>query len=261
MPSPQTRVMGGDGTSVARYELAPGVFQYVESVLVEVDNTGGGDIRPTLAVTTQDGQVIATKRQGETIPAGDTGTATWALRLDDEGLGRVRRIESTDIELFVVDANGPVVTLAPLTCYATISRNGAAPAQNIATGALAVTTTAVQHNTVVGSARMQADVASTPSRLVVTFAGTYLVRAFSFWTTTSAADFGVSTGIDPGTSGLVNPDIISRRVPSQTLSHEAVQILRLDVGDVLCQNCGQNSGGNIAAPTARLQAWRLGPNQ
>lgn len=87
MPSPQTVVRGNDA-STASYALAPGVFQYIESVLVEVDGTAGPDATPTLFVKTQDGQVIATKRQGEAIPAGDTGTATWALRLTDSGDAR-----------------------------------------------------------------------------------------------------------------------------------------------------------------------------
>lgn len=81
---PRTIVLAGDGTSVARYKLAPGVLQYVQSVLVEVDATGAGAVRPTLKVSEQSGVVIATKRQGQPIPAGDTGTATWALRLTDE---------------------------------------------------------------------------------------------------------------------------------------------------------------------------------
>ncbi len=84
MADPQTRVMGGDGTSTLSYALAPGVFQYIESVLVEVDATAGGDAQPVLSVLTHDGVVIAAKQQGDVIPAGDTGRATWALRLTDK---------------------------------------------------------------------------------------------------------------------------------------------------------------------------------
>jgi len=81
---PRTIVLAGDGTSVASYRLAPGVLQYVQSVLAEVDASGAGPVRPTLRVSEQSGVVIATKRQGQPIPSGDTGTATWALRLTDE---------------------------------------------------------------------------------------------------------------------------------------------------------------------------------
>lgn len=84
MAAPSTIIRAGNGTSVVAYTLPAGLFQYIESVLVEVDNGAGADIRPTLRVKSDAGQVIATKRQGEAIPAGDTGTGTWALRLTDE---------------------------------------------------------------------------------------------------------------------------------------------------------------------------------
>jgi hypothetical protein len=84
MASPQTIVRDGSGTQSVSYSLPPGVWQYVEAVFVQIDNSFGGDIRPTLAIETVNGVVMAKKRQAETIPAGDTGTATWALRLDDE---------------------------------------------------------------------------------------------------------------------------------------------------------------------------------
>jgi hypothetical protein len=64
--------------------LPPGLLQYVQSVLVQVDATAAPAVRPTLSIAEQSGVVIATKRQGEAIPAADTGTATWALRLVDE---------------------------------------------------------------------------------------------------------------------------------------------------------------------------------
>lgn len=89
MAAPQT-VIRGNNASTASYELPPGVFQYIQSVHVVVNNTAGPDVRPTLSVETQDGVVMASKRQGEAIPAGDTGSATWALRLADESAGGIR---------------------------------------------------------------------------------------------------------------------------------------------------------------------------
>lgn len=69
-----------------RYQLAPGVAQYVQAVYATIDATSATDpVRPTLEILEQSGVVIAKKRQGEAIPAGGTGSATWALRLDDDG--------------------------------------------------------------------------------------------------------------------------------------------------------------------------------
>lgn len=85
MAEPRTIVVPISNTSdTVAYTLAPGLAQYVQSVYVEVDNTAGSDARATLTVSEQAGVVIAKKRQGEAIPAGDTGSATWALRLTDE---------------------------------------------------------------------------------------------------------------------------------------------------------------------------------
>lgn len=80
-PDRQTRVIGGDGTDTLSYSLAPGLFQYVESVRAVIDNTGGGDAQAELEVATANGVVIATQKQDDAIPAGDTGGATFALRL------------------------------------------------------------------------------------------------------------------------------------------------------------------------------------
>ena len=87
---PRTIVLPGNGTQAASYTLPPGIFQYVQSVLVQVDATAAPAVRPTLSIAEQSGVVIATKRQGETIPGGDTGSATWALRLSDDGGGGIR---------------------------------------------------------------------------------------------------------------------------------------------------------------------------
>jgi hypothetical protein len=80
----QTRVLGGNGSSVQAFTLDPGLLQYVQSVFVEVDNSAGADIQPTLTIQTNNAVTMAKKQQGRSIPAGDSGSATWALRLDDE---------------------------------------------------------------------------------------------------------------------------------------------------------------------------------
>lgn len=85
---PRTITQGGNGQSTVSIELPPIVGFTPESVRVVVDNSGGGPVTATLDIAEQSGVVIATKRQGETIDAGtNPGSATWALRLDDEGSG------------------------------------------------------------------------------------------------------------------------------------------------------------------------------
>lgn len=85
-PDRQTRVVGGEGSASISYTLPPGLFQYVESVRAVIDNTGGAAaIKPELEVATSNGVVIATTKQTESIPVGDTGGATFALRLQAGG--------------------------------------------------------------------------------------------------------------------------------------------------------------------------------
>jgi hypothetical protein len=85
---PRTVVVPGDGNPTLAFQLPPGVTLDVESVLVEVDATGaGGPVTATLVVADQSGVVIARKRQAQTITAGALGSATWALRLADDGGG------------------------------------------------------------------------------------------------------------------------------------------------------------------------------
>jgi hypothetical protein len=81
-----SNLVSGNGTNSARFTMPGNVALNVESVVATVNNAAGGDTRATLVVRDQSGVVIATKRQGEVIPAGDTGTATFALRLSDNEL-------------------------------------------------------------------------------------------------------------------------------------------------------------------------------
>lgn len=84
MAKPQTIIRAGSDSSTVSYVLPPGVYQYIESVLVQVDNGAIVDVKPELSIATVNGVVMATKEQGRGIPHGDVGAATWALRLDDE---------------------------------------------------------------------------------------------------------------------------------------------------------------------------------
>lgn len=60
----------------------------IMAVRVTVDNTGGTDTEPELAMLAPTGAVIATERQSEAIPAGDSGMASWALRLAKKAKAR-----------------------------------------------------------------------------------------------------------------------------------------------------------------------------
>ncbi len=87
MSDVRTFLLDGVNADTVSYTLAPGLAQFIQAVYIEVDNSAGGDTNPVLSISEQSGVVIAKKRQGESIPAGDSGTATWALRLTDESTG------------------------------------------------------------------------------------------------------------------------------------------------------------------------------
>lgn len=85
-----SNLVNGRGTNSLTFTMPGAISLDVESVVATVDNTAGGDATATLTIRDPSGQVIATKRQGEVIPAGDSGTATFALRLDDSETGGIR---------------------------------------------------------------------------------------------------------------------------------------------------------------------------
>lgn len=79
-----SNVVTGAGTSSRTFTLPASPLYRVESVVAHVDNTAGGDTTATLTYADTNGEVIAKKPQGSTVPAGGTGTATFALRLSDD---------------------------------------------------------------------------------------------------------------------------------------------------------------------------------
>lgn len=100
-----------DGTQLGEYTL-PLLGQFrVESVVAQIDASGAPAVTPTLRVKDKSGAVIATKRQSSTIPAGQTGSATWALRLADDGGGGITQIVSGNGSVTVINPFGPVVDL------------------------------------------------------------------------------------------------------------------------------------------------------
>jgi len=82
-----SNLVAGNGTASAVFTMPGTVALQVESVVATVDNSAGGDTTAQLTVRDQSGVVIATKRQDDVIPAGGTGHATFALRLDNAGGG------------------------------------------------------------------------------------------------------------------------------------------------------------------------------
>lgn len=114
---PRTITVPGDGTNTLSVTLPPGVTLDVQAVLANIDAAGAGDTLAELTIAEQAGVVIATKRQGEPIPAGDTGTATWALRLDDEAAAVSSGTQSVTVlwqvnnagigNVYAVDPAGP----------------------------------------------------------------------------------------------------------------------------------------------------------
>lgn len=82
-----SNIVRGNGTSSLTFDIPNTPSVVVQSVVATVNNTAGGATTATLTVRDQSGQVIARKRQSETIDAGASGTATFALRLDDDGTG------------------------------------------------------------------------------------------------------------------------------------------------------------------------------
>lgn len=82
-----SNLVAGNGTNSLTFTMPGSVALNVESVVATIDNAAGGATTGELSIADASGVVIANKRQGDTIPSGDTGTATWALRLADDGTG------------------------------------------------------------------------------------------------------------------------------------------------------------------------------
>lgn len=113
--TPFTAAGVADGTQLARYTLPNlGTFE-VNSVVAQIDGSGAPAVKPILRLRDKSGAVIATKRQGSPVPAGDTGSATWALRLADDGGDGITQIVSGDGTVTVLNPFGPTVDLRVVT--------------------------------------------------------------------------------------------------------------------------------------------------
>lgn len=92
---------------------APG--QKVTSVLATINNGAASAVSPKVTIRDPSGVVIATNTQEDAIPAGDSGTATFALRLDKGGGGGIRfsrHNEGGYLDIETTGANGILLTVA-----------------------------------------------------------------------------------------------------------------------------------------------------
>jgi len=84
---PRTIPIAGNGQTAVTFELPLSRDFKVQSVYAVIDTTGGS-ASPTLIVSDASGAVIAKKPQAQALNAGAADeTATWALRLADDGGG------------------------------------------------------------------------------------------------------------------------------------------------------------------------------
>lgn len=91
-----SNLVTGDGSNSLTFKL-PGYPRYaVQSVAATVDNGAGGATTATLSMKDTNGEVIAKTPQDDVIPAGDTGTATFALGLTKSKRGFLRWGTNTD---------------------------------------------------------------------------------------------------------------------------------------------------------------------
>ena len=79
-----SNLVQGTGTNSLTFTMPGNIRLDVESVVATVNNAAGGDTTAEIVIRDQAGTVIATNAQSEVIPAGDTGTATFALRVVDK---------------------------------------------------------------------------------------------------------------------------------------------------------------------------------
>lgn len=79
-----SNIVQGTNSQTLTFTMPANVVIDVETVVATVTNGSGGGVTPELTIRDPSGEVIATRRQATQIPAADSGTATWALRLTDD---------------------------------------------------------------------------------------------------------------------------------------------------------------------------------
>jgi hypothetical protein len=110
-----SNIVTGNGTRSLTFTMPKTVALDVESVVASLNNASAADVTPEITIKDASGEVIATTAQTTAIPAGDTGTATFARRLaaSQAGGGSGIQFDTSpqsgdwlDITTTGVDANG-----------------------------------------------------------------------------------------------------------------------------------------------------------
>lgn len=227
---PRTIVLTDDGAGAIEYQVPEGVALKVESVVADVSALLA-DAQPTLKIVAPGGVVIAEKRQSDRVETSITfGTATWALRLADDGAG-----------------------LGALAVGALVFNNG----QTITTGGT-IPSRDVTFTTVAFDTDGMADLAANNERLTVRTAGIYLLVARWQWTGAWADGNFASTGITLNGNNIAasfNAGSVGPGGPA--LSQPVSAVENLAVGDFVGMHVGHNSGVNRTG-LGRFAAIRLG---
>lgn len=80
-----SNIVPGLGTQTATFTMPSNVRMSIESVVASVASVSASAAYPKLTIRDPSGKLVATVTQARSIPAGDVGNATWALRLAGEG--------------------------------------------------------------------------------------------------------------------------------------------------------------------------------
>jgi hypothetical protein len=83
--TPTTAVVAGSNSSSQTWPLPKSTSFKIQSVSASITGAGGAATTAELQIVLPTGEVVAAERQSSSIPAGDTGVATWALRLTGGG--------------------------------------------------------------------------------------------------------------------------------------------------------------------------------
>ena len=216
MPAVTAKVPGA-GTNTLSFTV-PLAGLDVESVVALVDASGAaGPITAELTITDQSGVVIANKPQVSTILNSGTGSATWALRLDDNAGG------SSTIALLT----GTSVTrsLTSQTITNALSTN-------------------LHFDTVVFD-----DLGwfnpTFADEIKVSLTGVYLVVYTTSWVYPAGGGFSIQTGI--GQSGpLVATSTQVTAVAASPNTTSGANVVAANAGDVFTMFLYQASGGNMS---------------
>ncbi len=143
-----------------------------------------------------------------------------------------------------VGASGPFFS-EEAAIHGHIIRDGSAGNMTLVNGALNATTTLIQHNTIVYEVGVDCDVVSTPSRIIISTAGLYMILVRLTDLDSGSGDYGVAVGYGfDATTAIWSPTGVVRRVVAGLVLAYGITYQELAVNDYITQVAGQNSGSN-----------------